>query len=343
MSPQLLDAARREGLRDEPPQPGVVGRVEEQQRLHADLIHVVADARAAGPVGGSVLGAARPLRVAQHRLAVGPAREDVLVELLDVCDRLLLPELVVERMRIPACLRITHRLEHVRGQCPLVPHAATLSLATAFRPYGMRHYPANFMGAVPEKPSLEGIEAKWRVRWEEDGIYRFDRTKTRDEIYAIDTPPPTVSGSLHIGHCASYSHKDLMARFWRMRGKEVFYPMGWDDNGLNVERRVQLMPRRAVRSVAALRPDLHADRPAAQEAGSGVAAQLHAHLRRGRRDARGEVPRVVVDPRPVGRLVAVVHDDRPQGDTRVAVRVLAPARARPRVPRRKGRRSGTST
>jgi valyl-tRNA synthetase len=95
--------------------------------------------------------------------------------------------------------------------------------------------------AVPEKPSLEGLEAKWRAIWEERGTFRFDRTKTRDEIYAIDTPPPTVSGALHIGHCESYTHKDLIARFWRMRGKEVFYPMGWDDNGLNVERRVQLM------------------------------------------------------------------------------------------------------
>ena len=94
---------------------------------------------------------------------------------------------------------------------------------------------------VPEKPSLEGLEAKWRARWEEEGTFRFDRAKTRDEIYAVDTPPPTVSGSLHIGHCMSYTHKDLMARFHRMRGKEVFYPMGWDDNGLNVERRVQLM------------------------------------------------------------------------------------------------------
>src|SRR5689334_23781189 len=94
---------------------------------------------------------------------------------------------------------------------------------------------------VPEKPSLEGLEDKWRARWEEQGTFRFDRTKTRNEIYAIDTPPPTVSGSLHIGHCMSYTHKDLIARYQRMRGKEVFYPMGWDDNGLNVERRVQLM------------------------------------------------------------------------------------------------------
>src|SRR5437016_6248894 len=103
-----------------------------------------------------------------------------------------------------------------------------------------RRYICVFMAAVPEKPTLEGLEAKWGARWEDDGTYRFDRTKTREQIYAIDTPPPTVSGALHIGHCASYTHKDLMARFWRMRGKEVFYPMGWDDNGLNVERRVQL-------------------------------------------------------------------------------------------------------
>src|SRR3954452_8825095 len=94
---------------------------------------------------------------------------------------------------------------------------------------------------VPEKPSLEGLEAKWRERWSAEGTYRFDRTKTRDEIYSIDTPPPTVSGTLHIGHCCSFTHTDLVSRFWRMRGREVFYPMGWDDNGLNTERRVQLM------------------------------------------------------------------------------------------------------
>jgi valyl-tRNA synthetase len=97
------------------------------------------------------------------------------------------------------------------------------------------------MTNVPDKPSLEGIEPRWRERWAADGTFRFDRTKTRDEIYSIDTPPPTVSGTLHIGHCCSFTHTDLVARFWRMRGKEVFYPMGWDDNGLNTERRVQLM------------------------------------------------------------------------------------------------------
>jgi valyl-tRNA synthetase len=92
---------------------------------------------------------------------------------------------------------------------------------------------------VPDKPSLEGLEAKWDARWETDGTYRFDRTATRDQIYAVDTPPPTVSGSLHVGHVFSYTHTDTVARFWRMRGRHVFYPMGWDDNGLPTERRVQ--------------------------------------------------------------------------------------------------------
>src|ERR687892_1461219 len=92
---------------------------------------------------------------------------------------------------------------------------------------------------VPEKPALEGLEEKWAARWEAEGTYRFNRSRSRDDIYAIDTPPPTVSGSLHVGHVFSYTHTDLVARFQRMRGKEVFYPMGWDDNGLPTERRVE--------------------------------------------------------------------------------------------------------
>ncbi|HEX5108897.1 MAG TPA: valine--tRNA ligase [Vicinamibacterales bacterium] len=93
--------------------------------------------------------------------------------------------------------------------------------------------------ALPEKPALEGLESKWDSRWEAEGTYRFDRTRARHEIYSIDTPPPTVSGSLHVGHVFSYTHTDVIARFQRMRGKVVFYPMGWDDNGLPTERRVQ--------------------------------------------------------------------------------------------------------
>jgi valyl-tRNA synthetase len=92
---------------------------------------------------------------------------------------------------------------------------------------------------VPDKPALEGLEAKWRDRWESQGVYRFDRTAPREQIYSIDTPPPTVSGSLHVGHVFSYTHTDVIARYQRMCGKAVFYPMGWDDNGLPTERRVQ--------------------------------------------------------------------------------------------------------
>ncbi len=93
--------------------------------------------------------------------------------------------------------------------------------------------------AVPDKPSLEGLEEKWGSQWEADGVYRFDRRARRDDVYSIDTPPLTVSGSLHIGHVFSFTHTDTMARYKRMRGYRVFYPMGWDDNGLATERRVQ--------------------------------------------------------------------------------------------------------
>jgi valyl-tRNA synthetase len=87
--------------------------------------------------------------------------------------------------------------------------------------------------------SVDGLEDKWAPVWERDRVYRFDRSRPREQVYAIDTPPPTVSGSLHIGHVFSYTHTDALARFQRMRGRAVFYPMGWDDNGLPTERRVQ--------------------------------------------------------------------------------------------------------
>jgi valyl-tRNA synthetase len=92
---------------------------------------------------------------------------------------------------------------------------------------------------VPDKPSLDGLEEKWDAVWEEQGTYRFDRTAERADVFSIDTPPPTVSGSLHVGHVFSYTHTDTIARYQRMTGKAVFYPMGWDDNGLPTERRVE--------------------------------------------------------------------------------------------------------
>jgi valyl-tRNA synthetase len=92
---------------------------------------------------------------------------------------------------------------------------------------------------VPEKPTVDGLEDRWMDVWDKERIYQFNRDATRESVYSIDTPPPTVSGTLHIGHVFSYTHPDVVARFWRMRGKDVFYPMGWDDNGLPTERRVE--------------------------------------------------------------------------------------------------------
>ncbi len=91
----------------------------------------------------------------------------------------------------------------------------------------------------PDKPSLDGLEARWTARWDADGTFRFDRTRERSEIFSIDTPPPTVSGSLHMGSVFGYVQTDTLARYRRMAGAEVYYPMGWDDNGLATERRVE--------------------------------------------------------------------------------------------------------
>ncbi|HEV2362087.1 MAG TPA: valine--tRNA ligase [Acidimicrobiales bacterium] len=92
---------------------------------------------------------------------------------------------------------------------------------------------------TPERPTLEGLEDKWGAAWEASRTYEFDRSASREDVYSIDNPPPTVSGTLHVGHIFSYTQPDIFARFWRMRGKAVFYPIGWDDNGLPTERRVQ--------------------------------------------------------------------------------------------------------
>jgi len=92
---------------------------------------------------------------------------------------------------------------------------------------------------VPDRPALEGLEEKLSQRWADEKTYAFDENTTREQVYSIDTPPPTASGSLHVGHMFSYTQTDVIARYQRMTGKSVFYPMGWDDNGLPTERRVQ--------------------------------------------------------------------------------------------------------
>ena len=92
---------------------------------------------------------------------------------------------------------------------------------------------------TPDKVGVEGLEQKWGPSWDSSKTYSFDKSAPKSQIFSIDTPPPTVSGSLHVGHVFSYTHTDLVARYQRMIGKEVYYPMGWDDNGLPTERRVQ--------------------------------------------------------------------------------------------------------
>jgi valyl-tRNA synthetase len=93
--------------------------------------------------------------------------------------------------------------------------------------------------SIPDKPTVDGLEDKWIPEWELQRLFAFNRDAVRADVFSIDSPPPTVSGSLHVGHVFSYTQTDTVARFQRMRGKQVFYPMGWDDNGLATERRVE--------------------------------------------------------------------------------------------------------
>ena len=92
--------------------------------------------------------------------------------------------------------------------------------------------------ALSKRYRPQETEPRLQARWQLSDIYKFERP-AEGPVYAIDTPPATVSGKLHMGHVYSYSHADFMARFWRMNGRRVFYPMGYDDNGLPTERLVE--------------------------------------------------------------------------------------------------------
>ncbi|MCR9161254.1 MAG: valine--tRNA ligase [Nannocystaceae bacterium] len=93
--------------------------------------------------------------------------------------------------------------------------------------------------ALPKHFDAQNVERELNERWQSEGLYHYDPSRPREETFVVDTPPPTVSGNLHIGHVFSYTHTDVIVRYKRMRGLNIFYPMGWDDNGLPTERRVQ--------------------------------------------------------------------------------------------------------
>ena len=182
---------------------------------------------------------------------------------------------------------------------------------------------------VPERPSLEGLEDRWAARWEQDGTYRFDPTRARGDVYSIDTPPPTVSGSLHVGHVFSYTQTDIVARYQRMTGKAVFYPIGWDDNGLPTERRVQdyfgvscdpSMPYDA--EFVAARHELKRDKNARAIPISrpNFIELCNILIKEDERAFEEPVPQA----RRVGRLEPALHDDRRGVTARLAAGLPAP-------------------
>ena len=116
------------------------------------------------------------------------------------------------------------------------------------------------MKQIPKKYKHKNLEADWKEKWRENKVYSWDETSDRDNTFVVDSPPPTVSGSLHIGHVFSYTHQDLLARYNRMKGKNICYPMGWDDNGLPTERRVQNLFRVKCNPTVAYDPEWKAER-----------------------------------------------------------------------------------
>ncbi|XBQ17251.1 MAG: valine--tRNA ligase [Oceanicaulis sp.] len=95
------------------------------------------------------------------------------------------------------------------------------------------------MKAFPDSYDVKASEEALKARWADEKAFQWDPEAPADTDYVIDTPPPTVSGALHIGHVYSYTQADITARYMRMSGRNVLYPIGWDDNGLPTERLVE--------------------------------------------------------------------------------------------------------
>ena len=129
------------------------------------------------------------------------------------------------------------------------------------------------MKAIPDKYKPKEQETQWRETWKANQVYSWDPTRPREETFIVDTPPPTVSGSLHIGHVFSYTHQDLLARYQRMKGKNLCYPMGWDDNGLPTERRVQNLFRITCNPHLPYDPDWKAEKKGAKQPVQEVSRQ----------------------------------------------------------------------
>ena len=95
------------------------------------------------------------------------------------------------------------------------------------------------MAEIQDKQyDVKEVEKKLKLFWEKEKVYSYN-SSLRKKVYSVDTPPPTVSGSMHLGHAFSYSQQDFIARFRRMFEGNIFYPFGTDDNGLPTERLVE--------------------------------------------------------------------------------------------------------
>jgi len=102
---------------------------------------------------------------------------------------------------------------------------------------------------LPKRYNPKESEPRWERFWEDKNIFKFDKIDKKKEVYSIDTPPPTVSGKMHLGHAFSYSQQDFMVRFHRMLGKNIFYPFGTDNNGVATERLIEKLKKVKAKSM----------------------------------------------------------------------------------------------